>query len=335
MTKQREKEAEEVKQYIDKLIEFEEISEEALKDAEKYKQLIVCAQKKIKAYKGVLDTALVKFSNLKQQVISLAKINEELGFENHKLSLRAGIGFQGLTPRPDYRKMMNDKKIELDIYNENNTVQKTTTIRIVDELLNRISKGGVSKVEVVEEENNFESGKGLNSAVEDNENSNAEDKNISLKIQSVLAVETLEQNNTINSSFSSSKEKLKRTASFGTPINLKAIPDLTNPNQGSKQKSIATSNNGSKRSSFARSKTEIKTSMEPEKELISIHDEWDSYVKTEHQANKTLDRYNLKSEATLKIDTFKEITPKSNLGKESLAEVNEAINLIIQTKNNG
>jgi len=95
-------------------------------------------KEKIKGFKDILDKIIVKLGNVKQQVLDLRHENEELLYQNEKLNLRAARGFEALTPRPDYRKLHEEKKLDMEIYDSTGRRQMVPTIKVVEELLNRI-----------------------------------------------------------------------------------------------------------------------------------------------------------------------------------------------------
>lgn len=95
-------------------------------------------KEKIKGFKDIMDKIIIKLGNVKQQVLDLRHENEELLYQNEKLSLRAARGFDALTPRPDYRKLQEEKKLELEIYDKTGRRQMMPTIKIMEELAIRL-----------------------------------------------------------------------------------------------------------------------------------------------------------------------------------------------------
>lgn len=134
---QIEKGVQDLKDYIEKMADVAEANEIYLKDIEEYKHLLGEAKNKVKAYKNTMDSVIVKVSDMKQQITNLIKTNDQISFENEKLKLRAATAFEYLTPRPNYKKLQKEKKIELDIYDEKKN-QVISTAEIVEGLLDTL-----------------------------------------------------------------------------------------------------------------------------------------------------------------------------------------------------
>lgn len=117
---------------------LEKARDNVYKETEDSRKQIVQMKEKIKGFKDILDRIIIKLGNVKQQVIDLRQENEELIYQNERLSLRAARGFDSLTPRADYRKLIEEKKLEMDVYDPTGRRQLIPTIKIVEELTNRL-----------------------------------------------------------------------------------------------------------------------------------------------------------------------------------------------------
>jgi len=124
--------------HITQIRQLEKAKENVLIETEESRKQIALMKEKIRGFKDTMDKMIVKLGNVKAQVLDLRRENEELLYQNEKLSLRAARGFDALTPRPDYRKMIDEKKIDLDIYDKLGRRQMMPTIKVIDELLNKI-----------------------------------------------------------------------------------------------------------------------------------------------------------------------------------------------------
>lgn len=138
MRRQVDFEAAEVDKYAAHIKVLERAKDKVIQETEESRKQIEIMKEKIKGFKDILDKIIVKLGNVKQQVLDLRHENEELLYQNEKLNLRAARGFEALTPRPDYRKLQEEKKLEMDIYDATGRRQMVPTIKIVEELLNRI-----------------------------------------------------------------------------------------------------------------------------------------------------------------------------------------------------
>lgn len=112
--------------------------DEDIQKTEESRKQIELMKLKIKGFKDVMDKIIIKLGNVKQQVYDLRHENEELLYQNEKLSLRAARGFEALTPRPDYRKLIEEKKLDFNVYDSTGRRQMVPTIKVVEDLLNKI-----------------------------------------------------------------------------------------------------------------------------------------------------------------------------------------------------
>ena len=118
---------------------LEKARDNVIQETEDSRKQIASMREKIKGFKDILDRIIIKLGNVKQQVLDLRHENEELLYQNERLNLRAGRGFDSLTPRADYRKLIEEKKLDMDIYDSTGRRQLIPTIKIVEELTNRLS----------------------------------------------------------------------------------------------------------------------------------------------------------------------------------------------------
>ena len=138
MRRQIEIEVIENDKHISQIRQLEKAKENVLIETEESRKQIALMKEKIRGFKDTMDKMIVKLGNVKAQVLDLRRENEELLYQNEKLSLRAARGFDALTPRPDYRKLLDEKKMDLEIYDKLGRRQMMPTIKVIDELLNKI-----------------------------------------------------------------------------------------------------------------------------------------------------------------------------------------------------
>ena len=141
-------------QYLKQLYEQElketEVCQAQVKDLQKEKglvqsevetrrQSIQMMQNRIKGLKDIMDKVIVRLTLIKQDIIQLREQNQNLEAENSKLHVRAAGGFEALTPRPDYKKLEEEKQLDLTIFDPKGKRQILTTVDIVNELLTKIN----------------------------------------------------------------------------------------------------------------------------------------------------------------------------------------------------
>lgn len=95
---------------------------------------------KMRSFKDVLDKIIFKLKVIGQEVLELRKKNEDLQYDNDKLALRAAVGFDSLTPRPNYKKIIEETNIELDIYDPEGRKQMVSTVKITEHLAKKINE---------------------------------------------------------------------------------------------------------------------------------------------------------------------------------------------------
>ena len=70
-------------------------------------------------FKDILDKLIIKLINIKTEMNQIKKENQNLLFDKERLSMRAAVGFENLTPRPDYNVMLKERDIEIFTPNGN------------------------------------------------------------------------------------------------------------------------------------------------------------------------------------------------------------------------
>ena len=81
-----------------------------------------------------------RIEDMKKPFILLQERNDELMCENERLNaLISANGTEALTPRPDYRTLQEEKKIELDIFDITGKSQVISTSVVIEELMKKIA----------------------------------------------------------------------------------------------------------------------------------------------------------------------------------------------------
>lgn len=97
---------------IKELVEEIRLKDEDLKEQS---QKVEAVQNQARSFKRTLDENLDQLATIKDLMMSWKKEKEELTFERDSLKKRAAVAFEDLTPRPNYQKLMEEKKVELGI----------------------------------------------------------------------------------------------------------------------------------------------------------------------------------------------------------------------------
>lgn len=126
LKKEKENFIEEIKFLTNKVTECQEEHESTKQNLNHQTLLNLEECERIRKYKKLIDTTIIKMADFKQQITNLKHCNNELFLQNKKLNVRAAAGFVNLTPRPDYSKM----KIN---------IEKKSTVQMVEELLLQIA----------------------------------------------------------------------------------------------------------------------------------------------------------------------------------------------------
>jgi len=142
--KDKENLIEEIKYMTNKITEIQDDHETTKQSLDHQVTLNVEGCERIKKYKKLIDTTIIKMSDFKQQITNLQHFNNQLFLQNKKLNVRAAAGFVNLTPRPDYVKLFNGNSlIEID---------KKPTMEIFRELLDIVADKKVPLVEKQEDD---------------------------------------------------------------------------------------------------------------------------------------------------------------------------------------
>jgi len=80
----------------------------------------------------------MKLSIVKDHILELKQENERLGDENDILKVRAAVGFENLTPRPNYRKLNDEKILDKEIYRKGKREKRYPTVQIFENLVNKL-----------------------------------------------------------------------------------------------------------------------------------------------------------------------------------------------------
>ena len=130
--------------YQEKMFKLEESLE--LADFEKTSILKTFSEKmdnmqdvkfQCQTFKHTLDKIIIKLSNMSIDFQRISKENVKLTEENKTLSLKAGFGLEGLTPRPNYQSLFEEKNLKIQSFIQKNK-KKITTFMVFDVLLNKI-----------------------------------------------------------------------------------------------------------------------------------------------------------------------------------------------------
>lgn len=85
-------------------------------------------QIQIRGFKRTLDETLDQLAKLRTQTIALVKEKDDLVFENNGLKEKLGLGSEALTPRPNYKKIMEERKVDLGIKVDPFWASKTSSL---------------------------------------------------------------------------------------------------------------------------------------------------------------------------------------------------------------
>lgn len=66
-------------------------------------------------FKETLDMILIQVASIRNVATALKAEKEQLVVERDALKIRAAVGFEQLTPRPDYRKIMEENNLTFNI----------------------------------------------------------------------------------------------------------------------------------------------------------------------------------------------------------------------------
>ena len=98
------------------------------------------AKEKFTALQESFDSVVSKLEDIKSKISTLQNQNDELVSENSRLKTNISMnGLDNLTPRPDYKALQGQNKINLDIYDSAGKNQVVPTTRLVEELIKKIT----------------------------------------------------------------------------------------------------------------------------------------------------------------------------------------------------
>lgn len=88
------------------------------------------------SFKHILDKILIKVSTISSEYQKIWIESQKISEENKTLNLKAGIGFDNLTPRPNFQSLFDEKHLKLTNFVQK-TKKKLTTNFIIESLLNK------------------------------------------------------------------------------------------------------------------------------------------------------------------------------------------------------
>jgi hypothetical protein len=127
---------------LQKVKELEEENKAVVQRTEESRKKIREMMEKMINFKDMLDKIIIKISDIRQEVFELRSHNDGLLLENERLGLRAAVGFENLTPRPNFRVLAKDYGIDLDL---KETATKRTifsSVQITETLMKKINDLG-------------------------------------------------------------------------------------------------------------------------------------------------------------------------------------------------
>lgn len=90
-------------------------------------------------FKHILDKVLIKFSSTSSNIQKISQENTKLLEENQLLAIKAGLGLENLTPRPNYNSLFEEKNLKISQYIPKSK-KKPTTNFVIECLLSKISE---------------------------------------------------------------------------------------------------------------------------------------------------------------------------------------------------
>lgn len=90
-------------------------------------------------FKHILDKVLIKFSSTSSNIQKVSLENTKLLEENQLLAIKAGLGLENLTPRPNYNSLFEEKNLKISQYIPKSK-KKLTTNFIIECLLSKLSE---------------------------------------------------------------------------------------------------------------------------------------------------------------------------------------------------
>lgn len=97
-------------------------------------------QKKIAKVDSVLSVSIDKIEEIKRQITGLQQKNDDLNFQNQRLLFKVSAnGLEAFTPRPDYKSLQEEKKIDLDMFDITGKNQTRSTAAVMEELMSKVA----------------------------------------------------------------------------------------------------------------------------------------------------------------------------------------------------
>ena len=98
------------------------------------------AKEKFTTLQESFDSVVTKLEDIKSKISTLQNKNNELSSENKRLKTNMSMnGQDDLTPRPDYKTLQGENKINLDIYDSAGKNQVVPTTRLIEELIKKVT----------------------------------------------------------------------------------------------------------------------------------------------------------------------------------------------------
>lgn len=93
----------------------------------------------LRQYKDSFDKIIIKMSEIKGEVKELRDRYDEALLENERLHVRAAAGFDNLTPRPDYTRLVKENFcFEFDFYDKKNKKVLVRTDQVIEQLMKNL-----------------------------------------------------------------------------------------------------------------------------------------------------------------------------------------------------
>ena len=89
------------------------------------------------SFRHILDKIIIKVSKISDDHNKLEVERQKLIEENKILELKAGVGFEGLTPRPNVQQMFEEKNLKMSSLIPKSK-KKITTIAVIETLLTKV-----------------------------------------------------------------------------------------------------------------------------------------------------------------------------------------------------
>jgi len=127
----------------DKIIgELKSDKENIITEGEENIQKISDIKRKFSNFNSYYDSFTIRLEDIKDKIASLQKQNKDLQGENARLNATLTISnMDALTPRPDYKRLVEGGKIPFQVFDSFGRAQVVSTAAIVEELANKGGSG--------------------------------------------------------------------------------------------------------------------------------------------------------------------------------------------------